>query len=385
MSTLIAAVRSLATYVAVSLYVLLFGPPFLLLALATGNALTLYRVALGGVRLGLWLSGISVRVRNPENIQRDRAAVYAVNHASNVEPPILYETLSELFPRLRILYKAELRKLPILVRAFDLAGFVPLERGNREQSLPAIERAAEALREGHSFLIFPEGTRSRTGELLPFKKGGFIMAVKGQAPIVPVAIVGARDAMKKGSLIIRPVRVTVSFGAPVPTTGLTLEDREPLISAVRGADQPLRDRRHSRPGEPVRLGCAAAAVPGVRQQLDHRRRAGALRDRVRRRQDSLGGLGLGCHPHGDPSGRRRADRGGDAGGAVHRDADRRRALRRRAHRQHALQQGRHPRHGQRQPRALHQLDLEHRRRRLRRRPRRARPEVSGGRRDRRHR
>jgi len=235
MSTLIAAVRSLATYVAVSLYVLLFGPPFLLLALATGNALTLYRVALGGVRLGLWLSGISVRVRNPENIQRDRAAVYAVNHASNVEPPILYETLSELFPRLRILYKAELRKLPILVRAFDLAGFVPLERGNREQSLPAIERAAEALREGHSFLIFPEGTRSRTGELLPFKKGGFIMAVKGQAPIVPVAIVGARDAMKKGSLIIRPVRVTVSFGAPVPTTGLTLEDREPLISTVRGA------------------------------------------------------------------------------------------------------------------------------------------------------
>jgi 1-acyl-sn-glycerol-3-phosphate acyltransferase len=235
MSTLIAAVRSLATYVAVSLYVLLLGPPCLLLALATGNALTLYRVALGGVRLGLWLSGISVRVRNPENIQRDRAAVYAVNHASNVEPPILYETLSELFPRLRILYKAELRKLPILVRAFDLAGFVPLERGNREQSLPAIERAAEALREGHSFLIFPEGTRSRTGELLPFKKGGFIMAVKGQAPIVPVAIVGARDAMRKGSLIIRPVRVTVSFGAPVPTTGLTLEDREPLISAVRGA------------------------------------------------------------------------------------------------------------------------------------------------------
>jgi len=235
MSTLIAAVRSLATYVAVSLYVLLLGPPFLMLALATGNALTLYRVALGGVRLGLWLSGISVRVRNPENIQRDRAAVYAVNHASNVEPPILYETLSELFPRLRILYKAELRKLPILVRAFDLAGFVPLERGNREQSLPAIERAAEALREGHSFLIFPEGTRSRTGELLPFKKGGFIMAVKGQAPIVPVAIVGARDAMRKGSLIIRPVRVTVSFGAPVPTTGLTLEDREPLISAVRGA------------------------------------------------------------------------------------------------------------------------------------------------------
>jgi|SRR5215204_1647480 len=235
MSIAIAAVRSLAAYLAVSLYVLLMGPPFVLLAFATGRPLPLYRVATGGVRLGLWLSGMKVVVRNEQNILKDRAAVYAVNHASNVEPPILYMVLRSLFPRLRILYKAELRKLPILVRAFDLAGFVPLERGNREQSLPAIERAAAALREGNSFLIFPEGTRSRTGELLPFKKGGFIMALGGQAPIVPVAIKGTRDAMRKGSLIIRPVTVTVSFGAPIATAGLTLDRRDELIATVRNA------------------------------------------------------------------------------------------------------------------------------------------------------
>ncbi len=169
MPTLIAAIRSLLTYVGVSLYVVLMGPPFLVIALATGRPHLLYRVGSGGVRLGLWLSGITVDIRHPENILRDRAAVYAVNHASNVEPPVLFIALSGLFPRLRILYKAELRKLPILVRAFDIAGFIPLERGNRDQSLPAIERAADALRDGNSFLIFPEGTRSRTGQLLPFR------------------------------------------------------------------------------------------------------------------------------------------------------------------------------------------------------------------------
>jgi 1-acyl-sn-glycerol-3-phosphate acyltransferase len=235
MSTLIAAVRSLAAYLAVSLYVLIMGPPFIALAFLTGKPLPLYRVATGGVRLGLWLSGMTLVVRHGEHILVDGAAVYVVNHSSNVEPPILYFVLRRLFPRLRILYKAELRKLPILVRAFDLAGFVPLERGNREQSLPAIERAAEALRQGNSFLIFPEGTRSRTGELLPFKKGGFVMAIGGQAPIVPVAIKGTRDAMRKGSLIIRPVTVTVSFGAPIATAGLTLEDRDPLVATVRAA------------------------------------------------------------------------------------------------------------------------------------------------------
>jgi 1-acyl-sn-glycerol-3-phosphate acyltransferase len=231
----IAAIRSVLTYVTIALYVALVGPPFLLIALAVGSPAILYRVGHLGVRLGLFLSGIRIVVEGSEHIQRHRSAVYAVNHASNVEPPIIFDVLHELFPRLRILYKAELRKLPVLVRAFDLAGFVPLQRGNREQSLPAIARAADALREGNSFLIFPEGTRSRTGELLPFKKGGFIMAISGQAPVVPVAIRGARDAMRKGSLVIRPVVVRVRFAPPVETAGLTLDDRDRLVEQVRSA------------------------------------------------------------------------------------------------------------------------------------------------------
>ena len=143
--------------------------------------------------------------------------VFCANHQSNVDPPVLFRALH---PRLHILYKAELRKLPILGRVFEAGGFVPVDRGNRDEAMASIDGGAASIRAGNSFLIFPEGTRSRTDELLPFKKGGFIMAIEAQAPIVPVAVTGGRAAMRKGSAIVRPVHVTVRIGAPDrPTAG----------------------------------------------------------------------------------------------------------------------------------------------------------------------
>jgi 1-acyl-sn-glycerol-3-phosphate acyltransferase len=227
---IIAAVRSAITYVAISLYVFVTGIVGMLLATLFGWTGILYIFGHGGVRLGLALSGIRYRVAGAEHLPLDRAAVYCANHQSNVDPPLLF---TALHPRMHILYKAEIEHIPILARAFRMGGFIPVDRRNKEAAMRAIEAGAASLRSGHSFLIFPEGTRSKTEDLLPFKKGGFIMAIKAGAPIVPVAIQGGRAAMRRGSRIIRPVTISVRVGEPIPTAGLDLKQRDVLIARVR--------------------------------------------------------------------------------------------------------------------------------------------------------
>jgi 1-acyl-sn-glycerol-3-phosphate acyltransferase len=184
-------------------------------------------------------AGTPVEVRGLERVPPGQPVVYASNHTSMFDIWALAATLPG---STRFVAKQELGRVPLVGRAMRTAGHILIDRTNRARAFDAYRQAGETIRGGISAIVFPEGTRSRTGELLPFKNAPFALAIAAQVPIVPVYVAGTYRILAKGSWRLRPMPIHLEVGDLIPTAGLTLDDREALRDRVRAAIELLKAR-----------------------------------------------------------------------------------------------------------------------------------------------
>jgi 1-acyl-sn-glycerol-3-phosphate acyltransferase len=218
---------------ALFLVYLAFLVPALPLCALLGLREPLISVGLAFARLGRAVLGIRMDVSGLDRFDPRRPYIFMPNHASFLDGPLVMLAIPGAA---RVILKKSILRVPILGQAMRYVGFVPVDRKGAEGGKRSIARAAALVRErGYSFLIFPEGTRSRDGSLQPFRRGGFFLALAGGAPIVPVSIRGTFELMPKGRRSARRGKVDMVFHPPVPVAGLTPETMGRLMDEVRGA------------------------------------------------------------------------------------------------------------------------------------------------------
>jgi len=200
-------------------------------AAITGNAAPLYKVSLAIVKLALRLAGIRVETTGRARVPRDRACIFMSNHISNLDPPAL---LPRIPGRTSAFIKRSLTKIPVFGYGLKLGDFVPVDRdGQVESAIEGVQAARRVLEKGIHITTFVEGTRSRDGRMLPFKKGPFYLAKEAGVPVIPTSIHGTETMMAKGSVRVRPGTAHITFHEPLDPA--RFETREELMEAVRAA------------------------------------------------------------------------------------------------------------------------------------------------------
>jgi 1-acyl-sn-glycerol-3-phosphate acyltransferase len=189
----------------------------------------MYGWAMFTMRLGIRAGGIRVRIEGAENIPHGESCIFLSNHVSNLDPPILLPAIPGMCS---VFLKKSLMKIPLIGTAMRMAKYVPVTRGHsRIEAAQSVAIAADALRSGLHIFIFPEGTRSPHGNLLPFKKGAFFLAADTNAPMVPIVIQGTAQMMRKGSMKVYPGEAVIRFLPALRPQNF--ETREELMETVR--------------------------------------------------------------------------------------------------------------------------------------------------------
>jgi 1-acyl-sn-glycerol-3-phosphate acyltransferase len=193
-------------------------------------------------RFARWIlsaAGIPVTISGAEHLAPHGPQIIVSNHASFFD---ILALLGYLPVHPKFIAKKELFSVPVFGGAIKASGHVRMDRGNRTQAFSAYEEAARRMTEKQlTVVVYPEGTRTLTGELLPFKKGPFVFAIGSAAPIVPCYVAGAFGIQPKGSIVVRKSAMHIMLGHPIPSTGLTPDDRDALLATVQSSVQRLKD------------------------------------------------------------------------------------------------------------------------------------------------
>jgi 1-acyl-sn-glycerol-3-phosphate acyltransferase len=235
--------RSLAAWTVIALATAIFGIPSIFAAFIPPRGDWYLLFARGWARTLLVATGVRLTVSGREKAQAAGPCIYFANHESFYDILVLFAVLPG---RVRFLAKQSLFWIPVLGWSMWAAGFIPIDRENRRKAAASLDRAAARLRGGKSVIVFPEQTRTRTGQMLPFKKGGVRMALKTKLPIVPIGIAGTFPIVQKGSFFLTPGPAAVAIGDPIATAGRTVADRNAILAECREAITKLREEAKAR-------------------------------------------------------------------------------------------------------------------------------------------
>jgi len=181
-----------------------------------------------GAWAGVWITGVRVETVGLDKFDQSRSYIFMTNHVSNLDPPIQIPLIPR---RSSVMVKKELFKVPILGRAMRMGSLVPVDRGNRDAGIEAVNAAKAVIGQGLNMTIYVEGKRSFDGKLLAFKKGPFYLAMECGVPVIPMTIVGTHYCMPKARFAIKPGKVKVIFHAPIEPKDFG--DRDRLMEKVR--------------------------------------------------------------------------------------------------------------------------------------------------------
>jgi 1-acyl-sn-glycerol-3-phosphate acyltransferase len=223
--------RTILAAILLAIFTLLVGLPILFLAWISGASGPLYAAASIGLRLAFAVAGIRVRTEGEGNIPSG-ACLFLPNHTSALDPLALFIVI----PRpVAFLAKQELFRIPWLGLAMRRAQFISVDRTSRQAAAASASQAVSRLRQGVSLVIYPEGTRSPDGHLLPFKRGAFLIAIRAGRPVVPVTIRGAERALSKGERWIKSGEMVICFHPAIDVSGYRDDQRDLLLERVREA------------------------------------------------------------------------------------------------------------------------------------------------------